>query len=568
MAAACGSSDAATTSTTPDSGAASDAGNVIATSGDGGTSDDGGATPDGSATFVNGTPTISSFLGTNVSGDATRVDITYQMFRFDTAAAQKDARGYPIAGASGLSHTDLGFVLATGDYTIRYRGTGTVTVGGIAKLNAAFAPSGDVQRTTVHITGSPGDFGRFLDVTITNAAGETVTDLAILAPGAADDGTVFRPELISLIAPFRALRFMDWEATNGSTLVDWANRPAATNFGKSKFGEPYEHMIELANVTGKDLWITIPEHASDDFIHQFGKLLAANLDFARIQPARDKAGFTTPFRLIVENSNETWNSGFTAYATFLDAANADPKYTGVYDGTFTSFMSDSKDLMKVGQYEADRLVSIGNILKQELGTNASIVSPVLSGWALGATYSDVGLRFIKANYGDPSKYVSYIAQAPYFGAADGDTDTLAHIFPALDANVAGMEKTFGDFQKLGQQYGIPIAAYEGGQGLNGTTNQSIKHLAQHDARMFDAYSSYFALWKKVFGASLFMHYSLAYDGMPPEMNYSSGFWGSIISTLEDTVACQQNLPALTGTEMISDVIHHCPKYKALAAQVP
>lgn len=560
--AACGGSDA-----TPKPGATPDGGIAAGPASDAGGGD--AANADAGADAGPVTPTVSSWLGTNVSGDLPRVDITYQMNGFDTAAAQKDARGYPIAGASGTSHTDLGFVLPTGDYTIRYRGTGKVTVGGIATLNAPFAPSGDAQKTTVHIKGSPGVFGQFLDVKIENAAGQSVTDLAILAPGAADDGTVFRPEFIALLAPFRALRFMDWEATNDSTLVSWADRPTAAHFGKSANGEPYEHIIELANVTGKDLWITIPEHVDDDFIHQLGKLLLASLDFGRIQAARAAAGFTTPFQLIVENSNETWNGGFTAKATFLAQAKANPtRYTGVYDGAYPSFMSGNADLMKVGQYEADRLVTIADILKQELGAQASIVAPVLSGWALAATYSDVGLRFIKANYGDPAKYVTYVAHAPYFGADDADTDTLAHLFPAMDAKVAAMETTFDDFKKLGQDYGVQIAAYEGGQGLTGTTNQPVKHLAQHDARMFDSYAKYFALWKKVFGDSLFMHFSLADNGTPPEFIYQYGFWGSIVSVLEDTSACRQDLPTLTGTEMLAAVVHHCPKYAALAAQVP
>lgn len=565
----CGSSDDKATSKTTNDGGVLPDGGVLAdgsSSGDDDTSSDAGADVE----VVNPNPTISSFLGTNVSGDSPRNDITFQMNPFDTAAASKDAHGYPVAGASGTSQTDLGFQLATGDYTIRYRGTGTVTVGGIAKLNAPFAASGDEMKTMVHITSTPGVFGNFLTVKIANDAGQTVTDLAILVPDAPDDGaTVFRSEFISLLAPFRALRFMDWEATNGSTIVNWADRPAVGNFGTSTFGQPYEHIIELANVTGKDLWITIPEHASDDFIHQFGKLLLANLDFGRIQKARDAAGFTTPFQLIVENSNETWNTGFTAYATFLDAANKDAKYTGVYDGTYASFMAGNKDLMKVGQYEADRLVNIGNIMKQELGAHASIVAPVLSGWALAATYSDVGLRYIKATYGDPSQYVSYIAHAPYFGAKDDDAASLATLFPALDTTVAGMETVWGDFKTLAATYNIKVAAYEGGQGLGGTTNQQNKHLAQHDQRMFDSYSKYFALWKKVYGNdAMFMHFSLADNGQPPEVIYQYGFWGSIVSVLEDTNACRQNLPTLTGTEMLSDVRHHCPKYAALAAQVP
>jgi len=232
-------------------------------------------------------------------------------------------------------------------------------------------------------------------------------------------------------------------------------------------------------------------------------------------------------------------------------------------------MKGNSDLMKVGKYEADRLVKIGNAFRSAFGSNASVVAPVLSGWALGAGYSDDGLQFIKAAYGDPKQYVTYVAHAPYFNTpSDASTGALASLFTALGTNIAGMDATFKDFQKLVTQYGLQIAAYEGGQSLTGTTNQSIKHLAQHDERMYETYKTFFALWKQDFGTALFMHFSLAGTPGLPENIYQYGFWGSIIGVLEDTTMCGANLPTLTGAEMIPSVVHHCPKYKALTEYVP
>ena len=300
---------------------------------------------------------------------------------------------------------------------------------------------------------------------------------------------------------------------------------------------------------------------------------AKNLDFTRIEPARAAAGFTTPFQLIVENSNETWNEGFTAYTTFLNAANANPsRYTGAFTGTFApTWQSGNADLMKVAQYEADRLVQIGHIFRTELSAvgRGDIVAPVLSGWAIGAAYSDEGLSFIKTQYGDVSSNVRYVAMAPYFGPTD-DTQTAAldTLFASVDSDIASMDAGFQDFAKLAAQYGIQIAAYEGGQSLSGTTNQPIKHLAQHDERMYEAYEAYMALWKKDFGQSLFMHFNLTGDPGLPETIYHYGYWGSIAGVMEDPATCEPNLPTLTGTESIDSVVQHCPKYRALAEAVP
>ena len=523
---------------------------------------------------VNPHPTISSWLGTNVAADLPRVDVMYQLSPFDTAAAQLDANGYPVAGASGKSSTDLGFILTTGTYKISYRGAGTLAVSGIGKLGGAWQTVNGEQRNTVQITGSPGNFGNFIVLAVTNAAGQTVQDVHLYYPGFDYDApTTFLPQFLSILGPFRAMRFMDWEATNNSKLASWADRPTAAHFGHSAFGEPYEHIAELVNVTGKDCWITVPELATSDFITQFAQFMASHLDFTRIAAARAAAGFTTPFQLIVENSNETWNGGFSAKATFLAAANMNTAlYTGKFTGTIEpTWQSNDSDLMKVAQVEADRLVKIGNAFRTAFDAvgHATAVAPVLSGWAAGAAYSDEGLSFIKANYGDPKKYVTYVAQAPYFGADDSLTGSLGTLFTALQANIASMDAMwFQDFVKLGAEYGVGVVAYEGGQSLSGTTNQPIKHLAQHDERMYEAYKAYLALWKKDFGSSLFMHFSLAGNPGTPENIYQYGFWGSIIGVLEDTTACEPNLPMLTGSETIASVVHHCPKYRALAEQVP
>ena len=538
---------------------------------DGGNGD--GGSGDGGRT-VDQHPTVSSSIGTNISADLPRVDVTYQLSPFDTTAAQLDANGYPVAGASGKSSTDAGFLLPSGTYKISFKGTGTLDVSGIGKVGGAWQTANGEQRNTVQITGTPGAFGNFLTLTITNSGGQAVQGIHLYYPGFDYDASAtFLPQFISILSPFRAMRFMDWEATNKSTLANWADRPAAAHFGQSGFGEPYEHIAELVNETGKDGWITVPEEASDDFIAQFAQFMAQSLDFSRIQVARDNAGFTTPFQLIVENSNETWNQGFTAYATFLAAANKNTaRYTGAFTGTFgPTWMSGNSDLMKVAQYEADRLVKIGNTFRAAFGAvgKASVVAPVLSGWALGAAYSDEGLQFIQSNYGDPKPYVSYVAEAPYFSTADDTTTgSLDMLFPALATDITGMDATFKDFAKLGAQYGVGIVAYEGGQSLSGTTNQAIKHLAQHDERMYEAYKAYLALWQKNFGPSLFMHFSLAGNPGQPENIYQYGYWGSIIGALEDPATCKPDLPTLMGTETIASVVHHCPKYRALAEQVP
>jgi hypothetical protein len=569
----CGSSSHETSSdagTGPQDGSVT--GDDARPTGEGGTGSDGAG---GDAeTGAPQTPTVSSWLGTNVDADLPYADVTYLMSGFNTAAAQLDANGYPVAGASGTSSTDLGFQLPSGTYNISYVGTGTVTVSGIGALVGSWQSVAGEHRAQVKITATPSNFGNFLTLNVANTGTQTVTGIHLYLPGIAYDTTApFNPQFLAALTPFRAMRFMGWQAINNSKLANWSDRPASSHFGASPYGVPYELIAELINETGKDGWINVPELATSSFITSFATFMATSLDFTRIAAARQAAGFTTPFQLIVENSNETWNTGFSAYGTFLAAAKANAsRYTGTYSGAYgPTWMSGNTDLMKVGQYEADGLVTIGKAFTQAFQAvgHADVVSPVLSGWALGAVYGDVGLSFIQANHGAPKTYVTYVALAPYFDTADDTTTgSLATLFPALQAGITSMDAVFQDFEKLATQYGVTIAGYEGGQSMTGTTNEPIKHLAQFDIRMYQTYGQYLTFWRQHFTTSLFMHFTLAGTPGEPENIFQYGFWGSLPGVAEDLSTCGKNLPTLTGNETVASVTQYCPKYQALADHVP
>jgi len=138
----------------------------------------------------------------------------------------------------------------------------------------------------------------------------------------------------------------------------------------------------------------------------------------------------------------------------------------------------------------------------------------------------------------------------------------------MQTNITSMASAFQGFAMLSKQYGIPIAAYEGGQSLSGTTNLATKQLAQFDVRMYQTYGTYLKFWQQYFGNALFMHFTLASTPGVPESNFQYGFWGSLPGIAEDLSTCGKNLPTLTGTEMVATVTQYCPKYEALAEHVP
>ncbi|MCE0505413.1 hypothetical protein LR948_08625 [Roseivivax sp. GX 12232] len=109
-------------------------------------------------------------------------------------------------------------------------------------------------------------------------------------------GAMFNPAWLSEVSAMRVLRFMDWQATNDSTLTDWDDRPRPGDASYMPWGVPLEVLIRLANEVGADPWVNVPHGASDGYVRAMAEMLRDGLD------PRLKAH--------VEYSNEVWNEIF------------------------------------------------------------------------------------------------------------------------------------------------------------------------------------------------------------------------------------------------------------------
>jgi hypothetical protein len=123
----------------------------------------------------------------------------------------------------------------------------------------------------------------------TNGGVRNVKLLRPIAPGSTATHAPtedFSRVFLSAIAPFHALRFMDYLATNGNIQQHWSDRvtPAnatynveATGYGWEGKGGPWEYIIKLCNQTRKDAWINIPFDADDDYVRQVARLFRDGL---------------------------------------------------------------------------------------------------------------------------------------------------------------------------------------------------------------------------------------------------------------------------------------------------
>jgi hypothetical protein len=215
------------------------------------------------------------------------------------AGGYLDTQGWPRAippGVTGLSTlilTDLppdaGGV--AGRYVLRHKGQGDLRIEGRARVLTR-APG----RITFQFI--PGEGGVILTIADTDAA-DPIRAISVVREdreAALDGGEVFNPDWLDLIRGARTLRFMDWMATNNSTLSRLADRPRRDDFTWARQGVPMEVMLALANGLGADPWFTLPHQAEDALVRHWAEEV--------------RAGLAPGLRAHVEFSNEVWNWQF------------------------------------------------------------------------------------------------------------------------------------------------------------------------------------------------------------------------------------------------------------------
>jgi hypothetical protein len=470
-----------------------------------------------------------------------------------------DANGWPITLTSvnepsqqkfnsvgvlflkGLPNTPNG-VYPAGQYVVLYDGQGTLTYGYDATL-VSRSPGRDV----INVVPSNNGVDLRIVATDPNHTGNYLRNIQFVTAAneaAAKAGQLFNPTFLKLIQNFRALRFMDWFLTNGSTLSSWSDRPIPTYafFGTPK-GVPIEIALQLANAVSADAWVNVPAKADDNYITQMALLVHNQLG--------------TSQRIYVELSNEVWNSSFSQYDYAVSqghvlwpnqpSGGGGIEYNREWFGMRTAQMCD---IWKSVWRSDPRLVCV-------LGAQAA--------WSFSATEALKCAYWIQ---GAPCSghAINAVAIAPYMGGAVPSAWTsqadggLANLFQSLylqnDTAIDG-ESYFSrmlrwwsrseymvpkrgfiaqdaaserDFIANLAPYKLPLLAYEGGQNFaNGSTNalNTLYMAANRDPRMGQAYTRYFQQWKAC-GGQLFMYYA----DVGVESKYGS--WGALESIMQTT----------------------------------
>ncbi|MES2665273.1 MAG: hypothetical protein V4712_04185 [Pseudomonadota bacterium] len=215
------------------------------------------------------------------------------------AAGVLDANGWPrrlpaeIDGLSTLILTDLPAEAAgvAGRYVLTYAGTADVAVEGAVQVVTAMPGR-------IVFDYAPGTGAVLINVTAI-AEADPLRDMVVVREDRAQalaDGAVFNPDWLARIRGVSGIRFMDWMATNNSTLARAEDRPRPGDYTWARNGVPMEVMVALANELDADPWFTIPHLAEDALVLELAELA--------------QFGLEPGLQASVEYSNEVWNWQF------------------------------------------------------------------------------------------------------------------------------------------------------------------------------------------------------------------------------------------------------------------
>jgi hypothetical protein len=493
-------------------------------------------------TTANSVPLAGSKLGVNLDftndwGDRSLmfVDLMKIARGFATVKAYWDPTDNPVpVNSAGWPTTDFGVMFMSngtdplnrpltatfpsmfGTYNLSFTGQASVNGAGCCQIQGLTYNAAS-NTTTAQVVVGPNDSQIALLFTNTNGG---VQNLRLLRPGyPTGTSQVFTTQLLNALAPFSTVRFMVPLLTNNSTVTSWSQRTqpgTPTQAGPN--GISWEYIIELANVSGKDIWVNIPQGVdltdptANNYVTQLANLMKANLN--------------PGIHVYVEYSNELWNGSFQQFQNNLNAAvnevNSGVDPTLDYDG------SNSNQWYWSYRRTAHQVVRISQLFAAVYGQSAinTTIRPVLMSQFVQPYLAEDSLIYITKNFGAPNTFLYGIGGAPYFWPSGNYAD-LNSLFAALQSGmnqyalpgfVPGQTYTgvvnwslpVPTYKTLADYYGLKSLAYEGGLSLGDGSGSTpvLNEQSRSDWRNNALVQQELGDWIGC-GNDVFVYYSLA-----------------------------------------------------------
>ncbi len=330
----------------------------------------------------------------------------------------------------------------TGTYVVKWEGKGKVEMHKTCR-SVEMGEAGD-NRFELIADASP---AIVLQISESDPA-DPVRNVQCYVPGSENETSPFRKAYWQNgLEQLSAVRYMDWQLTNGSEQEKWENRPTPEQQSfrlGSRRGMPLEHLIEFANTIKANPWFCIPHKADDEYVRNFAQMVKDKLD--------------PNLKVYVEYSNEIWNTapGF-----------GQTKYSMEQSKTLEQPIPSPN--IPVAAWYAHRSKQIWNIWDEVFGGRdaaAKRLIRVAAGW-----YNNPAISKAKLQAYDLYKSADVFAIAPYTGfnrdIMTGDFDPTKFTPRELAAQVPAQIEDFMGARldqnvALAKEFNLPLITYEGG----------------------------------------------------------------------------------------------------------
>ncbi|WP_211236124.1 hypothetical protein, partial [Comamonas badia] len=177
--------------------------------------------------------------------------------------------------------------IGAGTYKLIFTGKADLSLGGVAGgqvRNQAYDATSNRSTADVvlpqDVTGNTWLTFENTRRTAASTGADGVTQVHLWRPGYATDGSVlFTSEFITAMRKVQILRAMDMTSTNTNPTAHWSERTRPDFIGMTEAkGQSWELLVQLANATGRDLWINVPVKADDDYIAKLAQLFRYGSD--------------------------------------------------------------------------------------------------------------------------------------------------------------------------------------------------------------------------------------------------------------------------------------------------
>lgn len=502
-----------------------------------------------------------------------------------------DAQGWPLVSAGTRFGAIFEMAPWVGTYKLSFRnrqGSTGDTVssysGNITLTNRQHDPGTNVTTYDVNVPSFSAN--QFIWLLWTGSTGG-ITDVHLMRPlqdgsGWHPVGTPLSDHVIDRLAHFTTIRTMQTgggtSLTTGTDTVwpgrtkPWSSQQRSSDAGRSG-GVAIENLIAMANQADKDLWITLPFRADDDYIRKVAQVLRYGSDGINPYTSEQASPVFAPLKpglaVYVEHGNEIWNPGYGYWSSENYDLNQAEIAAG--DPHHTTYRSSSSGTWGYSWRRVGWLVVRHSLIFRQVFGDAAMmtrVRPILASQNSRYATTSEPLHYIRDVWGQgygtsvvygsvnefgnvarPASYYVYaLATALYF-PDDNSALNVSSASTLLDGVTAQLGSTAAESllvaaawnQDIAASLGLKYVAYEGGDNLipslmsGGATSANIANarLASFDpaqgGRMganIDAgtglpradqggyiYGRVFSEWARL-GGGLFMHFTLgqAADG--------------------------------------------------------